>query len=93
MMVTAFRAFFAGSAAEFGGPNDDRFVEQAALLEVAQQAADRLIDHRAELAVVVLQVGVRVPRAATSAAVIKLHEADAALDQSPREQTRFAERF
>ena len=35
VMVASFRAFFAGSAAEFGRPNDDGFVEQAALLEVA----------------------------------------------------------
>src|SRR2546422_11430622 len=34
-----------------------------------------------------------VPRAAAPAAMEKLHEAHASLDQSPRDQTLFAERF
>ena len=36
--------FVVGGAAEFGGPDDERFVEQAPLLQVRDQGGDRLVD-------------------------------------------------
>ena len=51
MMVAAVGRLGAGRAAEFGAEDDERFVEQAALLQVVDQAGDRLVDLAAELAV------------------------------------------
>ena len=56
MMVAAVGAFGAGRAAELGGPHDERFVEQAALLEVVEQAGDRLVDLGAVGGVVAVQI-------------------------------------
>ena len=92
MMVAAV-ALGAGRAAELGAPDDERVVEQAALLEVLEQAGDRQVDLRRELAVVGLDAGVRVPGAAAAAAVEDLHEAHAALDQPPGRQAQLAERL
>ena len=44
VMVAAVGALRAGRAAELGGEEHDRRVEQAALLQVLQQAGDRLVD-------------------------------------------------
>ena len=41
-MVIAAGAFGAGRAAEFGAADDERLVQQSALLEVLEQAGDRL---------------------------------------------------
>jgi hypothetical protein len=90
VMIPPLRAFFPGCAAELGTPDDDRFVEQAALFEIFEQRADGLIDLLAQAAMVVLEIGVGVPPAATAAAVIKLHEPHTALHQPPSQQTRFA---
>ena len=48
--------FAKGGAAEFGAPDDEGGIEQAALFEVFQQGSDRLIDH----AGIVLQSGIEV---------------------------------
>ena len=93
MMVAAVGAFGAGRAAELGGPDDERLVEQAALLQILQQAGDRLIDLRAVGGVVACEIAVGVPAAgAAVAAVEDLHEPHAALDQPPRRQAVLAER-
>ena len=76
-----------GSAA----PDHQRFVEQPALLQIAQQAGDRLIGRFAQLRVIRFDPFVSVPLAA--AAGIQLHEADAPLDQPPRQQAHAAERL
>ena len=39
MMIAAIGAFGARCAAELGGPDDERLVEQAALLEIANKPA------------------------------------------------------
>ena len=90
-VVVAAVAFFAHRrAAEFAAPDHQRFVEQTAPLQIAQQPGDRLVHRAAELAVVLLELAVRVPLAA--GAVIELHEADAALDQPPGQQAVAAHR-
>ena len=54
MVAPAAETFDARRAAELGSPNDDGFVQQAALLQILQQTCDRLIHLGAELAVVFL---------------------------------------
>ena len=44
MMIAAVVPLRAGRAAELGGPDDDRLVEQAALLQVLEQPGDRPVD-------------------------------------------------
>ena len=73
-------------AAEFAAPDDERLVEQAALLQVLDEAVARLIDVAALVGQPAGDVGVRVP-----IVVIDLHEPHAALDQPPREQRRVGE--
>ena len=81
MVVAAVGLFLRpGRAAELGGPDDDRLIEQAALLQVAQQARDRLVDFGAELASGSSSGRCARPRRCP-AAVIDLHEPDAALDK------------
>ena len=69
----------------------ERLVQQAALLEVLEQAGDRLIDGQSEPGVVGLQVRVGIPGAGAAAAVLDLDEPHAALDQPPRRQELHAE--
>ena len=86
-MIAAVHAFGDRQAAELAMPHDQRGIEQAAALQVLDQARDRLVGLRAVLLVVVLQVPVRVPaRLEVAAAGKDLHEADAALDQPARHQ-------
>ena len=63
-MVIAFGLWslaVVGRAAEFAAPHDERAVEQAALLEVADQRGNRLVDLLDEVAVGALDVVVAVP--------------------------------
>ena len=92
-MMVAARAFGAGRAAELGAEDDERVVQQAALLQVLEQAGDGLIDLRGELRVVGLDLRVRIPLAAAAAAVEELHEAHAALDEPARDEALLAERL
>lgn len=62
------------------GPHDERGVEQPALFEILDQRSDRLVGHAAVVSQFGVQIRVMIPRG-----VIDLHEADAALDESPRE--------
>src|SRR5439155_10871962 len=76
MMIAAVAPLGAGGAAEFRAPNHERFVEQPALLEVLEEAANRLIDLAAQGRVAALEIAVRIPGAgAAIAAVIDLHKA------------------
>ena len=90
-MVAAVSLFAHRSAAELAAPDHQRFVEQPALLQITQQAGDRLIRPAAQLRVIRFDPFVSVPLAA--AAGIQLHEADAPLDQPPRQQAHAAERL
>src|SRR5262249_38755368 len=65
-------------AAKFPAPNDERVVEQAALLEVLDERRGRLIHVETLAANLARQVAVLVP-----ATVHELDEADAALDHAP----------
>ena len=59
MMVAAVAVLRAGRAAELGGPDDQRLVQQAALLEILQQRRRSADRSAAELGVVGLQAAVR----------------------------------
>ena len=79
-------------AAEFAAPDDQRVVQQAALLQVLDQRGGRADrprgnGRRAACRGRVSGVAVVVP-----VGVIELHEADAALDQPPGQQAVVGER-
>ena len=81
-VVIAAIAFFAhGCAAEFATPDDEGLVQQSARLEISEQPGDGLVDCMAEGGVLGLDVGMAVPL--TTSAAVELHEAHAALDESP----------
>src|SRR5579862_1667448 len=91
MMVAAVGTFAARGASELGGPDYYRVFEQAALLQIFEQAGDGFVHGSAEAAVIFLQILVRIP-GVSGLAVIDLNEAHAALREPPRRQTHFAER-
>ena len=68
-------------AAEFAAPDDDRVLQQAALLEIRDQRGAGLVGVEGVLLDAGRQVAVLVP-----GFVEELHEADAALDEPPGEQ-------
>ena len=84
-MVAAVVALGRRGPAELGAEDDQRVVQQPPLLQVAQQAGDRLVDLLGVRGVVVAQVAVGVPVVAR-VAVVHLHEPHAGLDQPPGQQ-------
>ena len=78
-------------AAELGGPDDERVVEHAALLQVGEQRGDRLVDVLGERGVLV-HVAVRVP-VARGAGVDQLDETHAALGEPARDEALPGEAF
>src|SRR5947209_8453362 len=81
VMIPAIAALSAWRAAELGGEDNDRVIEQAAPLQILQQRGDGLIDLRAISAVIGTQPAVRIPCSRPAAAVLDLNEAHAALDK------------
>ena len=77
-------------AAELPTPDDERRVEQPALPQVGEQPGDRPIHLPAQLAMVLLDVGVGIPLAAGT--VVELDEAHPALHQAPGQEAGAAER-
>src|SRR5947209_9193704 len=75
-------AFGSRGAAELGAENDKRFVEESTALEIGDEAGDGLIHLGRELAVIFLDVLMRVPCAAFATAVEKLDETHAALNEA-----------
>src|SRR5262245_18729080 len=75
MMIAPIAVLGAGRPAKLRRPDHQCLLQQAALLEVFQQTGNGLIDAGTVGAVVLLQLAVRVPTAATTAAVVDLHEA------------------
>ena len=68
-------------------PDDERVIQQPALLEVGEQAGDRAVRLAGVHGVEVLQRPVLVPRRlVVAAARVQLHHPHAALDQPPRHQ-------
>src|SRR5207249_4014898 len=84
VVIAADAALAHRRAAELAAPDDQRAVQQAARLQVAEQPGDGPITLAAVAAVVALHVAVRIPLAARAA--VELHETHAALHQPPRQQ-------
>ena len=84
VVVAAVAALAHRRPAELAAPDHQRRVEQPAPFQVLQQTRDRLVALAAVQGVVALDVAVGVPLAAGAA--VQLHEADAALDQPPRQK-------
>ena len=78
-------------AAELAAPDDERVVEQPALLEVGEQRGDGLVGLAAAASSVSPMSSPASPWWSQSR-VIELHEADAALDQPAGEQAVVGER-
>src|SRR4051794_20995794 len=72
--------FDRGGASKFSAPNNQRFVEHAALLEIGKERSDTLVAVARQSTVILLQVIVVIPRLA--GAMPELHHTHAALEQS-----------
>src|SRR5690606_11984193 len=70
IMVAPLAALGAGHAAEFGGPENDRVVQQAALLEVLDEGGGTVRHAERERFVVAFDVLMRIPVAPWKAVVI-----------------------
>src|SRR5437868_2596886 len=81
VVVLRQRPLTVDRAAELAAPDDERIVEQAALLQVGDQRGGWLIDVLALSADLPRQIAVLVP-----AAMQELHEAHPALDHAPGQQ-------
>jgi hypothetical protein len=68
-------------AAELPAPDDQRVVEQPALLEVRHQRGHALVDVAALVGQAPAQIGVVIP-----VGVVQLHQPHAALDEPPGQQ-------
>ena len=84
VMVAAVALLGHRGAAEFAAPDDERVLEEAAGLEVLEQARDGFVHRGAQAGVVALDLRVGVPLRA--GAVVDLHEAHAALDHAAGEE-------
>ena len=90
VVIPAFSALGAWHSAELGGPEDERVIEHAALLQVEDQRRRSARHPSCEWAVVALDVLVRIPVTARETVVVAgpdLHEAHASLEQSPGDET------
>src|SRR5947209_1197702 len=92
MVATQDRAargapFAEGSAAKLATADDQRFIEQAALLEIADQGGDGLVHRGALFRETFGDARVRAGAMEVPAPVEQLHEADSLLDQAARQET------
>ena len=79
-------------AAELAPPDDQRALQQAALLQVFDQSGNRLVRRARMIAVVLDQIAVGIPvGVVVVAAGVNLHEPHAALDQPASQQASPAE--
>ena len=75
---------------KLAAPNDQRRIEQPALLQVLQQRRHRLVRFAASVVETLLHVVVRIPNLRFD---VELHEPHAAFDQAPGHQTTLAVRL
>src|SRR5205823_5188828 len=61
VVIAAIASLGSGRSAKLAAPEDDRFIEQAARLEIVQEAGDGAIAVAGELAMLAVVVAVRVP--------------------------------
>ena len=67
IVVTTIGTFCVRCPAELASPDNERFIEQATLLEVTDQSGDRLIDLLSHISMATFQLAVLVPRVTTLA--------------------------
>ena len=101
VVVAADEAFFEfgvfvvlhhGGASEFAAPDDEGFIEEAALFEVFEEAGDGEVGVAGVFVVVVFEVAVGVPVVVVvGAAGVDLDEGGAAFDEATGEEAFFAE--
>ncbi len=84
-MAAALGSIDSGSSTKFGGPDHQRVGKHAALLQILEQARDRLVNVLRVLGVL-RHVAVLVPILA-AAAIHQLDEPHAAFGQSPPHET------
>src|SRR5439155_16358872 len=79
-------------APELAAPHDEGLVEQTPLFKISERRSDRLVDLGAGAGVTRLDIAVRIPLPRVAVvAVVDLDEADAALHQPARRETRLTE--
>src|SRR5438128_1659646 len=91
MMVPA-GTLGSGRTPKFSAAHDQCVVQQTTLLQVLQQSADRPVNLRRKLGVIIFDCGVGVPCASASASMEDLDKSNAALDQTACGQTLFPKR-
>ncbi len=88
----SFGVFGGGLSAEFSAPDDEGFVEEAALFEIFEKSGDGFVGVAGVFVVVVFEVAVGVPVVVVMcAAGIELDEGDAAFDEAAGEEAFFSE--
>lgn len=93
VVIAPVSALGEGSASEFAGPDDERFVEKAEFFQIGDQGGDRLIDGFAVFTVTIDEIVVLVPAIAIAAGAGEFNEADAALHKASGEETLAAKSF
>src|SRR5207237_139438 len=81
VVIAPVRALGAGSAAELCGEDDDRLLEQAATLQVAEETGNGLVHLGAVAGVVDAQAAVSVPDARAARPMLDLDKPHAPLHQ------------
>src|SRR5690242_6514045 len=89
-MIAARGVLRPRGTAELASPDDERFVQHAALLEIANQTGNRLVGSPTQRALGA-DIVMGVPGAVAAAGVADLNETDSTFGQSPCEQHLFAE--
>jgi hypothetical protein len=82
MMVTAVRVFGPWRSAELGGKDNDRFIKQPTLLQIAQQPRDWLVYFRRKLTMILLEIFMSIP-GIPAATVVDLDEPHTPLGEAP----------
>ena len=81
------------SASHFAGGNDQRLVEQAALIQIRDQRCVGLIERWQEMLLDIITVAMRIPTVAIHTVVVHRYEADTGLDEPPGHQARLAKQM
>ncbi len=84
VMITTILIFRGWGPAKFTTPDDQRVVQQSALLEVRNQGCDGLVDILTQFANLSTMVGVGIPRLPIT--IIKLNEPHTTLDEASSQQ-------
>src|SRR5262245_14632057 len=87
VLAAGCAALAEGCAAELARPDDQRRVEQSARFQIANQRRDRTVHRRATVGQPGLDVLAGAGAVEVPTPVEQVNEADALLDEAPRQQT------